>query len=120
MAAIATHMSGESMNKIEHRLIYIIGVSSQAVSQPAQGQGDSCLSEYAEAGRAGVTSRADAASCHSPPDSCGRNNVVSDRTELADIVGRIVRDVVSAVIDHAGRANITDLGQSLPDFCDDN
>ena len=31
MAAIATHMSGESMNKIEHRLIYIIGVSSQAV-----------------------------------------------------------------------------------------
>ena len=42
MAAIATHMSGESMNKIEHRLIYIIGVSSQAVSQPAQGQGDSC------------------------------------------------------------------------------
>ena len=78
------------------------------------------MSEYAEAGRAGVTSRADAASCHSPPDSCGRNNVVSDRTELADIVGRIVRDVVSAVIDHAGRANITDLGQSLPDFCDDN
>ena len=38
MAAIATHMSGESMNKIEHRLIYIIGVSSQAVSQKAQGQ----------------------------------------------------------------------------------
>ena len=78
------------------------------------------MSEYAEAGRAGVTSRADAASHHSPRDSCVRNNVVSDKTELADIVGRIVRDVVSAVIDHAGRANITDLGQSLPDFCDDN
>ena len=85
------------------------------------------MSEYAEkddqpsnaAGRAGVTSRADAASHHSPRDSCVRNNVVSDRTELADIVGRIVRDVVSAVIDHAGRANITALGQNLPDLCDD-
>ena len=75
------------------------------------------MSEYAEeddkpssdAGRAGVTSRAAAASRHSLLDLCGMNNVVSDKPELSDIVGRIVQDVVSAVMDHAGRTDFARL-----------